>query len=408
MSEQEVASYEAVREQLEQLSGEVQQIPTPPPTPESVLSILGEARSEASWEALLEYFLTPETPNGMDTDVLEAFFGALSTNTESDLSPRTHHLSAVEIESQVAADDGIPDLLLWVPGEWFCCVELKSHSGESDDQTRRYAASDTLGPLSVAEFAPADRHYVYLAPGATPPPASDAFATLDWEAVVDAIRTVLDGNRGRYPVRSSAQLADFLDTIDDELNMTDQERYQREKAQLVIDHSDAVDEVLSALDAVVEAELSSWQDDFADVAASSWNTAVAGNKYARAYRDEWVRSDGVADADQTPVVVWELQIDADALRSGAPWMELKRTSKTADPERVYDALYDDAIQTELQSLASRHDVRIRGHSDKVHTLETNVDVDLAAGDTVGGRFAARIDSLEPINRVVDQFVAELD
>lgn len=373
-----------------------------------MLSILGAARSETSWEALLEYFLNPAAPTGMDTDILAAFFDAIPATTQSDLSPRTHHLSAVEIETQVAADDGVPDLLLWVPDEWFCCVELKSHSGESNDQTLRYATSESLGPLTVGEFDPTDRHYIYLAPAATPPPASDVFVTLDWEAVVDQMRTVLNGNRGRYPVKSSAQLADFLDTIDDELNMTDQERYQREKAQLVIDHSDALQEVLTALDDVVAAELAAWQDDFADVADSSWNTTVAGNKYARAYHDEWVRPANASAADQTPAVVYELQIDSDALRSGAPQIELKRTSDTADPQRVYDALYEESIQEELQSLAPRHDVRIRSHSNKVHTLETNVDIDLAAGDTIGGQFAARIDSLGPINQVIDQLVADLD
>jgi hypothetical protein len=373
-----------------------------------VLSILGEARSETSWEALLEYFLDPTAPNGMDTDILEAFFGAVSAATQSDISPRPHHLSSVDVESQVAADDGVPDLLLWVSDEWFCCVELKSHSGESNDQTLRYADSESLGPLTVEEFSPVDRHYIYLAPSTTPPPASDVFVTLDWEAVVDEIRTNLNENRGRYPVKSSAQLADFLDTIEDELNMTDQERYQREKAQLVIDHNEAIEEALTALDDVVAAELTAWQDDFADVASSSWNTALAGNKYARAYRDEWVRPDRQSTNDETPVVVYELQIDGDALRSGAPQIELKRTSDTAEPESVYDALYEDSIQNRLQSLAPRYDVRIRGHSDKVHTLETDLNIDLAAGDTIGGQFATRLDSLAPINQVIDQLVADLD
>lgn len=401
-------SYEALRVEFKQLSGAVQRIPTPPSSPKSVLSILGMARSETSWEALLEYFLNPAAPNGMGTDMLAAFFGAMSTTTQSDLSPRTHHLSAVEIETQIPADDGVPDLLLWVPDEWFCCIELKSHSGESKGQTLRYATSESLGPLTVGNFDSTDRYYIYLAPAATPSPASDVFVSLDWEAVVDQMRTKLNGNRGRYPVKSSAQLADFLDTIEDELNMTDQERYQREKAQLAIDHSDALKEVLTALDDVVAAELTAWQDDFADVADPSWNTTLAGNKYARAYRDEWVRPATASAEDQIPAVVYELQIDSDALRSGAPQIELKRTSDTANPQAVYDALYTDAIQDELQSLAPRHDVRIQGHSDKVHTLETNVDIDLAAGDTIGGRFAERIDSLGPINRVIDQLVADLD
>jgi len=344
----------------------------------------------------------------MDTDILEIFFDAISATTQSNLSPRTHHLSMVKIESQIAVDDGVPDLLLWVPDEWFCCVELKSHSGESNDQTIRYAASESIGPLTVEEFDPSNRHYIYLAPSATPPPASDAFVSLDWESVVDSIRPVLNDNRGRYPVKSSAQLADFLDTIEDELNMTDQERYQREKAQLAIDHNDALDEVFSALDDVVKAELAAWQDDFADVADPAWNTALAGNKYARAYRDAWIRQDIGSDTDPSPVVVYELQIDSEALRSGAPQIRLKRTSDTADPQRVYDALYEDDIQNELQSIAPRHDVQIRGQSDKAHTLETTVDIDLAGGDTVGGRFAARLNSLDPLNQLIDQFVAGID
>lgn len=406
MSESDGDPIESIRAQLEQLRTAVRGIPTPPPTPEPTLSILGAARSETSWEAFLAYFLDPSAPHGMDTDVLEAFLRAVSATTDSRLAPRSHRLSAVAVESQVAADDGVPDLLLWVPDEWFCCIELKSHSGESEEQTLRYAASEGLGPLAVADFDPADRHYVYLAPAASPAPASDDFAVLDWEAVVEAVRTVLGDHRGRYPVRSSAQLADFLDTVDDELNMTDQERYRREKAQLAVDHSDAIDAVLGALEAVVDDERSSWQDDFADVADASWNTALAGQKYARAYRDEWVLG---ADADDgTPALVYELQIDADALRGEAVQIELKRNSGSAAPDRVADALYAESVQADLASLAPRHDVRIRGRSDRVHTLEADVSVDLAAGDTVGGRFATRIAELAPINGVLDGVVADLD
>jgi len=189
--------------------------------------------------------------------------------------------------------------------------------------------------------------------------------------------------------------------------LTDQERYQREKAQLVIDHSDALTEVLAALDNVVVAELKSWQDDFADEASPSWYTVLAGTKYARAYRDEWIVDEPVAD-EPTPAVVYELKIDAETVRSGAPQIELKRTSDTVDPERVYDTLYQDSVQDELQSLSPRHDVRIRSHLDKVHTLEANVEIDLAVGDTIVGQFADRIDSLGPINQVIDQFVADLD
>lgn len=344
----------------------------------------------------------------MGTDVLEAFLELIGDTTQSTLSPRSHHLSVVEVESQIAVDDGVPDLLLWVPGEWFCCVELKSHSGESDEQTIRYAASESIGSLTVSEFDPADRHYVYLAPATTPLPASDAFVPVDWEVVVDEVRTVLNGNRGRYPVKSSAQLADFLDTIEDELNMTEQERYQREKAQLVIDHNEALTEVQTAFDDVIEAERAAWEDDFADVSSSSWNTDIAGQKYARAYRDEWVPQTEESGDEQTPAVVYELQIDGDVLRTGSPEIILKRNSGTADSEAVYAALYEDSVQNELQSLAPRHDVRIRGRSDMVHTLEVTMDLDLAAGETVGGAFAARIDALAPINQLIDQVVAGLE
>lgn len=407
MVQSEDESFEAIQAQLKQLSGSVQQIPQSPSAPESVLSILGEARSETSWEALLEYFLDPAAPNGMETDVLEAFFDAISKTTQSKVSPRSHHLSAVEIESQISVDDGVPDLLLWVPGDWFCCVELKSHSGESDEQTLRYAASESIGSLTVSDFEPDDRHYIYLTPSTTPLPASDEFVPLDWEAVVDEVRTVLNGNRGRYPVKSSAQLADFLDTIEDELNMTEQERYQREKAQLVIDHNEALNEVQTAFEDVVKAELAAWEDDFADVSSPRWNTYMAGQKYARAYRDEWVLQTEESSEEQTPLVVYELQIDKDNLRTGSPEIILKRTSGV-NQDSVYDALYEDSIQNELQSLAPRHNVRILGRSESTNTLELNVDIELAAGETVGGQFATRIKALDPINQIIDRLVADFE
>lgn len=77
-----------IRGRLEELAASIDQLPALATLPDTTLSILGEARTETYWEALLEYFLNPKAPYGFDTDVLEAFLTAVSENSDSSLIPQ--------------------------------------------------------------------------------------------------------------------------------------------------------------------------------------------------------------------------------------------------------------------------------------------------------------------------------
>lgn len=402
-----------IRSRLEELATSIEQLPTLANPPDTTLSILGEARTEAYWEALLEYFLDPEAPHGFDTDVLEAFLTAVSEKSECSLTPRAYQLSEAQIASQVGADDGVPDILLWVADEWFCCIELKAHSGESDDQTIRYANSTTLGPLHVPDFSKMNRHYIYLAPSSKPDPASEDFAKLDWESVIPFISDMLSTGRGRYPSKSRAQLADFIDTLEDELAMTDYKKYEREKVELAIEYGPEIQEVKSALQDFVGQELNSWQEDFLASAPDNWDADLGGRVYPRLFHQNWL-FDNTGHIDTTEeanlILNYVSKIDEESLLNGNLSIEFKRRSSYDDrlEEKAYDRLYSEEIQSQLRSLADDHNLTLFDRQDSVQVFETPVPLDIGRGETIGGQFAQRVRELQPVNEVINYALSDID
>ena len=402
-----------LRNRLAALSASVDQLPDLANPPETTLSILGEARTEAHWEAFFTYFLDTDAPHGFGTDLLEAFLTALSRHSTSTLDPPAYQLPEIRIESQIGADDGVPDILLWVPNEWFCCIELKAHSGESDDQTVRYADSAKLGSLTVGDFAEENRHYVYLAPESKPDPASEEFARLAWQDVVPSFTEILSTSRGRYPEKSRAQFADFVDTLQDELAMTEYSKYEREKVALAIEYGPEIDTVQSALQSFVEEELTNWEADFASVAPDGWDTELGGQIYPRMIHDQWrfdhsgpVATDEAAEM----ALIYESQINEESLLNRDLTISFQRRTGSDETleQLVYDALYASDIQAEFRQLAAEHDLTLFDRRDGVTVFETPVSLDIGRGDTIGEQFAARIRELEPVTSVVHEAIADIE
>ena len=404
---------EEIRGRLEELATSIDKIPTLANSPETTLSILGKTRTEAYWEALLEYFLDPEAPHGFDTDVLEAFLTAVSEESKSSLAPRAYQLSEIQIASQVGADDGVPDILVWIADEWFCCIELKSHSKESDDQTIRYASSTSLGPLHVSDFSKTNRHYIYLAPASTSVPTSEDFVKLDWEDVVPYFGDVLSTGRGRYPSKSQAQLFDFVDTLEDELEMTDYKEYERDKVELAIEYGPEIQMVISALQDFVEQERNSWQEDFLASAPEGWDTDLGGQIHPRLFHQSWLFDEtGRVDTEEEADLVlnYVSKINEENLLNRNLTVEFKRRSDSDKKleEKVYDKLYAEETQTQLRNLAEEHNITLADRTDGVHIFQTPVPLDIDNGDTIGGRFAERIREIQPVNEVINQALLDID
>ncbi len=87
---------------LQEIENQISDVDRPPAT---TLDILGAAKRERYWEALLVYFLNPDNPHGFGTDVLAAFLNALSDHEGTSLSPRLYNLERVTVQSQVPTEN---------------------------------------------------------------------------------------------------------------------------------------------------------------------------------------------------------------------------------------------------------------------------------------------------------------
>lgn len=210
--------------------------------PATTLEILGQASHEPSWEAMLVYFLDKDKPHGFDTTVLRAFLRAAASNEETALSEYGDDLEEIQVRSQVPTGTGPVDILLVLEKQWFVCIEMKVGAAETGDQTIRYADANVLGDVIVDDYGES-RDYIYLASGSAQSPKSTEFVELSWRAVVDELETVLDTGHGRYPAKSTAQLADFIDTIKRELNMDEFDSISEETA-LYAEYSSTINRVV--------------------------------------------------------------------------------------------------------------------------------------------------------------------
>lgn len=402
------------RGRLTRLRTELDRLPPVTEPPSTTLQVLGEETSEGHWESLLVYFLDPGNPHGFDRDVLSAFLGLVADDPDTSFSFGARDLADARVDSQVGTEDGVPDVLVWVEGEWFLCIELKVRSGETDDQTVRYAESGWIGEVDKAAYDPADHHYLYLAPSTADPPASDAFARLTWTDVAEALRETLVDGGGRYPNRSHAQLADFVDTVREEFTMTEHQRDVYERAGLRVEFEDAIEDVDGALDSVVEEAQRDWQSDFTTAAVSCWDdgwrTSHLGNKYARLYRQEWLRDPARSDSEPLPKdaaagVVLQFSVERDVFLEERLEVILKTIGGSEQEGRLEDHLYSGPVLTRLEEAADTAGATVRERSDRKEILFRRTPLRLSEGHTVGGRAAVVLDELSGVADVLTEETA---
>ena len=271
------------RAQLEDLQRELDNIER---APETTLEIFGQSRVEQRWEELLVYFLDSTNPHGFDTDVLRAFLRALYSHSDTSMSGPLRNLEHVEVSSQVSTGNGIADILLRQPDEWFVCIELKVDSPETNAQTDRYAEAARLGDLDTRQHS-GTNEYVYIAPTEAPASVSEDFVDISWEQIVTELETVLTDGFGKYPSKSSAQLADFIDTIQLELNMGDINQISEETV-LYTEYAETINRVQDAFERDKERLYNSLEETFfAEFGHDEWTSNTRPNTYIQLYKPEW-------------------------------------------------------------------------------------------------------------------------
>jgi len=196
------------------------------------------------------------------------------------------NLENVEVSSQVSTGNGIFDILLRRPDKWFVCIELKVDSPETSAQTERYAEATRLGDLDTRQHSGTDE-YVYIAPKEAPASVSEDFVDISWEYIVAELETVLTDGFGKYPSKSSAQLADFIDTIQLELNMGDINQISEETV-LYSEYAETINRVQDAFERDKERLYNSLEETFfAEFGHDEWTSNTRPNTYIQLYKPEW-------------------------------------------------------------------------------------------------------------------------
>lgn len=229
--------------------------------PATTLQILGRSRLEQDWQRLLFYFLSPNEPHGLRHALLEHVLTALSNRDDLSYEFSRYDLDTVRIETEViTSNNRRTDAVVWSAGEWFFCWELKVDSSEDADQTKDYVDARSFRSIDLAKAdLPADgHHYVYLAPADSPRPAAAEFVPVSWEWVASELRSFLADSHGKYPARTTAQLDDFISTIQGELTMTEYRENQQEKANLYFEYYDEISDARDAFESQWAAFATTW------------------------------------------------------------------------------------------------------------------------------------------------------
>ena len=374
-----------------------------PHPPQTTLEIIDERGREEFWERILAYFVDPSAPHGFGTDVLRSFLRALNEAPMSSLPRIRTGLDDVAVNTQVSAEDGNPDILLWRVDDWFILVEMKVRSGESNDQTDRYAISERFGPIAVPDYAQEDRHYVYLCePDGSAPVASDTFDKVGWNQILPQLEAVIEDDRGQYPAKSRAQYIDFLDTIKTEFNMTEYDTDLRERAILNLEYEDTIDAVQGRLDQFIDQQADQWESEFYENIQRSqaneyWLTSQHGEYYLHVYRPDWTldpESSTLGGEDGRRLALYLTPFKLDNIRNREIQVNFKITTKWIDDRLAqYIRSYMEEHIDQLQPQITDNGFRLA--SPGVSALFTrSVPYDIDKGHSVGEQVAKAIPDID--------------
>lgn len=349
-----------LKEELAAFETAIERIPSPDPPPQTTLQVQGRADSEGAWQNYLEYFLDPTEPHGLGTDALNHFLQGFADHVEAsipDYAPETITISAERQTEQ----GNRPDLLIVAPGQFFICCELKLYAEEGDNQTHRYVADPEIATLDKDEFPDTGHHYLYIKRPGHRDAASPAFTTITWRDIHDWLAPLLGAHYGRYPVRTTAQLNDFLDTIHQD--MTDDEHLttEREKMGLYFDHQDAIREAIDGLKTVYEHEKENWRRHFLEehqpeTWGAEWHCNP--NQYGQIYHSEWRQDDGLAvDDGNVRMHFVHLIRNPNSFKDGRLTMQLRWPDESPYRERFKELFVSDRFADDLDAVLGKYDIQ---------------------------------------------------
>jgi hypothetical protein len=347
---------DCLAEQLAALTADVERLPTNQKPPLSTLHILGQNQQERAWQRLLAYFLTPTQPHGLDADLLGHVLTALSARSDTAFSFSALDLEDVRIETEVpTSNGGRADIVMWVPEAWYLCWELKLYAGETGAQTTAYVEAASFPTIGVDKHAPGlTGEYIYLAPTDAAAPQDSAFETVSWAWLVAELQAFLTDSHGQYPARTTAQLEDFSTAIRTELHMTEHEETEDEKAELYLEHYEAITAVQQSFER-------QWQ-----ALTDTWGERLASQLGLEPITDREALSDADVAVEVTPEPgtreQWHFQ-------QGTDWGGITRHSWRRD-KQDFSPAYRGADDGETYRIAFYHRLsQNRAQAIEDHTLE---------------------------------------
>lgn len=332
-------SKSSINEQIEAIQ---QRLDSTERLPVPTLEVIGEEQVEAHWQSLLVYFIRPNNPHGFGSDVLSAFLEAIKSHSKTELTPESYDADEIKIQSEVPTGNGVVDLLITHEDDWFMCIELKVRSSETGNQTVRYANASHLGNLAVSEYE-SKREYLYLAPDSSSEPISDLFVSISWRQIISELENIQREGQGQYPAKSTAQLADYIDTIKRELNMTDTNEIS-EETRLYIEHHDLVDRLR---DSFKDERKSLYRQlkraffDESDIDPDHWQVNNSPKRYINFYKESWRSLDTGTSFEYEPHI---------RLKRENPHIRLRLDIEQGDKEVIRNEFKKQLGEDELEKL----------------------------------------------------------
>lgn len=389
--------------------------------PSTTLEIVKAHYDEDHWNRLCSYFLDSSEPHGFGVDVLTQLLSVIERECGSFHFDR-HSVDDVRVDREVSTPtDNRADIVLRYGTEWFVWIEIKVRSTEGDRQTTRYVNDEYVGNILKSEFEE-EGQYVYLAP-AENSPDNDGFADLDWSHVLDAFRPIQQSGVSEYPFRSYVQFIDFLDTIENEIGMTQHKENQREKVELAIKYYDAIEDVRDTYQEEISAHQEEWGKRFEPHAPPGWDENWqyhTGKKKLTFYKRDWIigdvppGEDVKKDAPLRPY--FQHVLDTELIASGQLRFKTQLTGSDSDLRREFqEYMYSDEGQDRLQRMArdieERRDcdVSLIDRDEKTYTrfTVTNYSFEWKGGEGYYQKLRQAINDHREVITIYDEAIDQL-
>lgn len=317
---------------ISRLSETITKLPELETQTKTTPEVLERANQESDWRKILAYFIDPDESHGYGRDVLLQFLRALEEEgavTDALDKSREPEL-VVKQERQVVDPNGRADILVYSPGRWYICIEMKVHASEQPDQTERYAKARELGELNTTEYSKEDSYYVFLSRESQKPEydgssgEAQGFKHVPWQTVINHFNNLFTISRIDENLNNYVQLLEFATTITNQfdISMTKDNNSDAvdEHINLYYEYRDDIKKLEDAIESYCEREKTRWAGRFINEFkpedwTSDWECRQNG-EIGQIFHESWCVEtySHPNELNESPIVHFEFEWDPENLR----------------------------------------------------------------------------------------------